>query len=105
MPRRKRPRWVSGYPVMPAFIPEGQPITGEVQLSIEGTEAIRLSDFEGLQQEAAAQIMGVSRQTYGRILGEARHIISQAIVTNKRLVIGGGAYEVRRRRRHRGGNQ
>ncbi len=108
MPRPKRPRCVSGYPTVTAFVPEGRPLSGEVELSLEGIEAIRLSDFDGLHQEAAAQIMGVSRQTYGRILGEARHVISQAIVTGKRLVIRGGTYEVRQHRgrygrRRRGG--
>ena len=68
-------------------------------------EAIRLSDFEGLDQEAAANLMEVSRQTYGRILAHARSIVSEALVTGKALRIEGGDYEFRGRgrRRHRGG--
>ena len=105
MPRPKKPRFVSGYPTINAFVPEGVFQTGEVFLSVEGFEAIRLSDFERLDQETAAQIMEVSRQTYGRILGEARTIISEALVTGKALRIEGGTYEMRgarRRRRRRG---
>ena len=72
MPRPRKPRFVSGYPTLTAFIPEGVPVTGELVLSVEELEAIRLSDFEGLDQEAAANLVEVSRQTYGRILARAR---------------------------------
>ncbi len=107
MPRPKKPRFVSGYPTLTAFIPEGVPISGEVLLSVEELEAIRLSDFEGLDQEAAANLMEVSRQTYGRILARARQSISEALITGKALKIEGGDYEFRgmRRRRRRGGGR
>jgi predicted DNA-binding protein (UPF0251 family) len=59
------------------------PVTGEVFLSVEELEAIRLTDFEHLDQETAANMMEVSRQTYGRILSNARGIIGEAIVTGK----------------------
>jgi predicted DNA-binding protein (UPF0251 family) len=107
MPRPRKPRFVSGYPTLTAFIPEGVPITGEVFLSVEELEAIRLSDFESLDQESAANLMEVSRQTYGRILAHARSIISEALVTGKALKIEGGDYEFRGigGRRHRGGGR
>lgn len=102
MSRPKKPRFVSGYPTISAFVPKGMPQTGEVVLSVEGLETLRLSDFERLDQETAAQIMAVSRQTYGRILGEARATVSEALVTGKALKIEGGTYEMRGpRRRHR----
>jgi predicted DNA-binding protein (UPF0251 family) len=70
-------------------------------------EAIRLTDFEGLDQETAADMMEVSRQTYGRILARARNIVGEALVTGKALKIGGGTYELRGmgRRRRRGGGR
>jgi len=107
MPRPKKPRFVSGYPTPTAFIPEGVPVTGEVFLSVEELEAIRLSDFESLDQESAANLMEVSRQTYGRILASARSIISEALVTGKALKIEGGDYEFRGMggRRHRFGGR
>jgi predicted DNA-binding protein (UPF0251 family) len=80
------------------------PQTGDVVLSVEGLEALRLSDFERLDQETAAKIMEISRQTYGRILGEARSTVSEALVTSKALRIEGGTYQMRgmgRRRRKR----
>ena len=106
MPRPKKPRFVSGYPTLTAFVPEGVPIAGEVYLSIEELEAVRLSDFEGLDQESAANLMEVSRQTYGRILARARRIVAETLVTGKALRIEGGDYELRgmgRRHRRRGG--
>jgi uncharacterized protein len=104
VPRPKKLRFVSGYPTLTAFVPEGVPVTGQVFLSVEELEAVRLSDFEGLDQEAAANLMEVSRQTYGRILAHARSVISEALVTGKALRVEGGDYEFRgmRRRRRRG---
>jgi predicted DNA-binding protein (UPF0251 family) len=80
------------------------PVAGEVFLSIEELETIRLSDFEGLDQEAAANLMTVSRQTYGRILASARRKIGEALITGKALKVEGGTYEIRgtQRRRRRG---
>jgi len=108
MPRQKKPRFISGYPSINAFVPKGMVETGKVILTLEGLETLRLTDFEGLDQETAAGIMQVSRQTYGRILGEARHIVSEALVTGKALVVEGGTYEMRgrqRRCRRRGGRR
>ncbi|MGD9137689.1 MAG: DUF134 domain-containing protein [Desulfobacterales bacterium] len=107
MPRPKKTRLVSAYPTLTAFIPKGVAVSGEVLLSVEELEAVRLSDFEGLDQEAAANLMEVSRQTYGRILARARHHISEALITGKALRIEGGDYEFRGkgRRRRRGGGR
>jgi predicted DNA-binding protein (UPF0251 family) len=84
------------------------PITGEVFMSLEELEAIRLSDFEHLDQETAANMMEVSRHTYGRILANARSIVAEALITGKALKIEGGTYEFRgmgRGRRRRGGRR
>ena len=108
MPRPKKPRFVSGYPAIAAFVPQGVPVTGELFLSVEELEAVRLSDFEGLDQEAAANMMEVSRHTYGRILTSARSLVAEALVTGKSLKIEGGTYEFRgkgRGRRRRGGRR
>lgn len=106
MPRPKKTRFVSGYPAIAAFIPQGMGTNGDVFMSIEELEAIRLSDFEHLDQEAAASMMKVSRHTYGRILTAARSIVAEALVTGKALKIEGGTFEFRgrgRRHRRRGG--
>ena len=105
MPRPKKPRYVTAPPLMSRYGPVDGPSTGEISLSVEEFEAIRLSDFEGLDQERAAEMMEVSRQTYGRILNRARNILGEAVVTGKTLIIGGGHYTLGggRRRRFRGG--
>ncbi len=106
MTRPKKLRFVSDYPAIAAFVPQGAPITGEMTLTVEELEAIRLSDFECLDQETAAHLMQVSRQTYGRILTRARGIVSKSLVTGKTLKIAGGNYAMRgrgRRRRQRRG--
>jgi predicted DNA-binding protein (UPF0251 family) len=111
MPRPKKPRFVSSYPAIAAFVPHGIAVSGEVFMSVEELEAIRLSDFEHLDQETAARMMQVSRHTYGRILNTARSIVADALVTGRALKIEGGTYEFRgmgrgrrRRGRHRHGD-
>ena len=108
MPRPKKTRFVSGYPAIAAFVPRGMAVSGEVLLTLEELEAIRLSDFEHLDQEQAADMMGVSRHTFGRILADARGVVAEALVTGKAMRIQGGTYEFRgmgRRRRRRGGRR
>lgn len=62
-----------------------------VELTLDGLEAIRLVDREGLYQEAAAEAMGVSRATLARVLTRARRAVAEALVQQQALVIGGGA--------------
>lgn len=62
----------------------------EVLLGFDEAEALRLADLEGLYQEAAARSMGVSRQTFGRIIETARRKIADALLNGKALRIDGG---------------
>ena len=110
MPRPPKPRFVQTRPLVDAFLPDPLSPWGseEVVLSVKGLEAIRLNDFEGLDQERAARRMNVSRQTFGRILAEARRTVAEALVMGKVLRIGGGHFIMpprgrRRRRRSWGG--
>jgi hypothetical protein len=57
-------------------------------LALDGLEALRLADLEGLYQEAAAEHMGVSRPTFARILARARSAVAEALVEGKVLLIG-----------------
>ena len=109
MPRPRKPRFVNSRPLVDTFSPNRFPSWGreEITLCIEGLEALRLSDYEGLDQEEAAKRMNVSRQTFGRILNEARGIVAEALVMGKVLLIEGGHFEMPprgrgRRRRGRG---
>ena len=74
----------------------------EVLLSLDEFEALRLADLEGLYQEAAAEWLGVSRQTFGNILKSAHAKVSDCLVNAKKLKIEGGVVEcVGRRPRKR----
>jgi predicted DNA-binding protein (UPF0251 family) len=73
-----------------------------VALSLAELEAIRLVDRERLSQADAAAGMGVSRQTFGRVLAAARTKVAEALVLGKALRIEGAAcdfVQLRRRRR------
>ena len=59
-------------------------------LRIDQLEALRLADVEGLYQEAAAERMGVSRQTFARILSRARSTVARALLEERLLLIGDG---------------
>jgi predicted DNA-binding protein (UPF0251 family) len=71
------------------FKPRGIPLfeLEEVSLHMDEVEALRLADLEGLYHEDAAQKMGVSRATFGRILGVARRKVAEALLKGKALKI------------------
>jgi predicted DNA-binding protein (UPF0251 family) len=61
---------------------------------MDGLEALRLADYKGLSHETAAEHMGVSRQTFGRILSEAHYQIARALTMGHALRIHGGHYTI-----------
>ena len=77
------------------FKPLRQPMSGleRIRLSLDGLEALRLADLEGLYHEEAAQRMGVSRATFSRVLTTARAALANALVNGKELQIDGGKVE------------
>jgi len=129
MPRPRINRRVCQQPVAVFYKPHGialDRLKGLI-LTVEGLEALRLADAEGLEHQHAAEIMGISRPTFSRLLSEARRTLATAVtngwairieggssVTNGWAIrIEGGSYEIApqheidytRRRRHRGGRQ
>ncbi|HUW70047.1 MAG TPA: NifB/NifX family molybdenum-iron cluster-binding protein [bacterium] len=92
MPRPLNARRIRGGMATGLFKPAGIPgrELEEIVLGLDGAEAIRLADLEGLYQEAAARQMGVSRQTFGRILEDAHRIVADAIINRKMLRLEGG---------------
>ncbi len=95
--RPKKVRMVTENPSYEMFGPCGDDSNGEITMSVEEYEAIRLSDYQQMNQEDAAAEVGVSRHTFGRILGGARRLVAEALVTGKTLKIEGGHFRVRRR--------
>jgi len=97
MARPKKCRQVARLPRSLYFKPRGIPLREltEVYLPIEGAEALRLVDIDGLDHKAAARRMGVSRHTLGRILAQARRVVAQAITEGMAICIEGGDFKVK----------
>lgn len=96
MPRPRKCRLVGEIPKALYFKPQGVPLSllREVVLPVEGLEALRLIEVQGLEQDAAALLMGVSRPTFSRVLAQARQTVGQALVNGWALRIEGGDYEL-----------
>ena len=94
MPRPRRFRRIMFGPNVDYFKPRGINLSllESVDLKLEELEAIRLKDFEDMDQTDAAKKMNVSQPTFHRILGAARKKIAEALVKGKAIKIHGGAY-------------
>jgi len=77
---------------MQGFKPFGIPrrLLSSVSLQFDEYEAIRLLDYEGMNQDQAAGQMNVSRPTLTRIYEKGRKTIAQALVEGKMITIEGG---------------
>lgn len=97
MPRPVCCKRVGFMPGTRYFKPAGIPMhmLGEIVLSLDELEAVRLADYEGLYQEQAAEKMHISRPTFGRIIESAHKKIASALVHGKALRIEGGNIEMR----------
>ncbi|MFH1068804.1 MAG: DUF134 domain-containing protein, partial [Candidatus Glassbacteria bacterium] len=89
-------RRIQEMPDVRIFKPAGIPFSSRenITLGLDELEALRLADMEGLYQEKAASLMNVSRQTFGRIVTEARRKVAEAIIEGKMLIIEGGNFEM-----------
>jgi len=96
MPRPQCPRRVQGRPGALLFKPAGIPIRllEEIVLTLDEFEALRLADLEGLYQETAAERMGISRATFGRIVESARRKVAQTLVGGRVLRVEGGPVRI-----------
>ena len=102
--RRGRPRcqrWISQVPTTnyfnPNSVPMWPPAVGPpemVNVKIEELEAMRLVDFDGLEQEDAAREMGISRKTLWRDLKSGRKKVLDALINGKAIEIKGGSYTI-----------
>ncbi len=96
MPRPRRFRRVRFQPNVTYFKPAGVEVKNlkESIVTVDELEAIRLKDFEGLQQEEAAKKMNISQPTFHRLLLSARKKIADVLVNGKALRIEGGVYKM-----------
>jgi len=82
MPRPLCPRRIEHCPPSYYFKPAGIPLckVEEIALAADELEAMRLADCEGLYNQDAAKCMGVSRQTFDRIIHRAHQKTAKALV-------------------------
>jgi uncharacterized protein len=93
MPRPPKTRSIQGSPRTTYFKPRGVPaqMLETVVLGLDELEAMLLADLDGLYQQEAAERMGISRPTFGRLVAEARGKVADALFHGKALVLEGGA--------------
>lgn len=92
MPRPKKDKIVSSPPLFSCFKPVGvrRDQLGDTRLELGEYEAIRLSDYEGLDHAQAAAEMGISRSTFSRLVETARRKVAAFLVDGRMLQIEGG---------------
>ncbi len=93
--RPKKYRIVKVDPKISQFSPRGRPgRPDEVGLKMDEFEALRLADYQGLNQKEAAKSMRISQQTFSRTLRRARNLIAKGITTGSAIRIQGGHYVI-----------
>jgi predicted DNA-binding protein (UPF0251 family) len=84
IPRGRNPRTIRCDPTYTYFKPRGIPLSeveGEVTISLEELEALRLTALEGLSQQEAGVQMSVSQSTISRHLDEVHQKVAKALVS------------------------
>ena len=90
-------RTVRNDPKTKQFSPRGRVgRPGYKALKIEEIEAIRMADYIGLNQRESAKFMGVSQQTFSRVLRNARKCLAEALINGDIIKIQGGHFKVER---------
>lgn len=87
MPRRRRLRKVVAPPNFKGYKPYGSNGNSKefTELLYEEYEAIKLADYDLMNHQEAAVLMGVSRPTFARIYESARRKIANALVETKEI--------------------
>ena len=83
MPRPRSSRKIRCDPTHLFFKPRGIPlqdITGEVEITLEELEAMRLYDLEGEPQTIVGEKMGISQSSVSRHLEKAHKKVAKALV-------------------------
>lgn len=92
MPRPRRTRRIYGPPRHTHFKPAGVPrrMLDTITLTVDEYEALRLADYEGLDQQPASDRMNISRPTFSRLIDGARRKLAAILIEGKELRIAGG---------------
>lgn len=95
MPRPQKCRKVCRLPDTMGFLPvnDAKPC-GEIVLSVDEYEAVRLIDLEGFSQEECGEYMTIARTTVQQIYNNARQKLARMLVEGLPLKIEGGNYRL-----------
>jgi uncharacterized protein len=87
MPRPQKMRRIYGDFEADYFKPRGRRMSEleEIDLEADELEALRLADLEDRYQNDAAELMGVSRQTFGNIIKRAHQKVADALINGKAI--------------------
>jgi predicted DNA-binding protein (UPF0251 family) len=91
MPRKQKQRKIFLPPRIKGYQAIGLENPETIELNLDELEAIKLLDYENLNQQDVATNMNVSRPTLTRIYNRARKKIAKAIVEGKSITFGGGS--------------
>jgi uncharacterized protein len=93
MPRPCCTRTIGFQPSTVLYKPAGVParMLDFVVLTLDEMETLRLADMLGMYQADAAERMGISRSTFGRIVEEARRKLAHALINGMAIRIEGGS--------------
>ena len=75
-------------PMVERMIPEPQGSDVPIHIDRAELEALKLVDLDGMYQEQAGRVMGVSRGTIWRLLVSARKKVISALFEGRPLVVG-----------------
>ena len=92
MPRPCKRRRICRMPTAFRFGPIGTDGGGEIALTLDEYETLRLIDLLGYTQEECAAQMGVARTTVQAVCTAARRKVADALVNGRQLDIRGGHY-------------
>lgn len=90
MPRKQKQRKVFLPPRFEGYKAIGKSHEVSVELNLDELEAIKLLDYENLNQNDVASLMNISRPTLTRIYERARKKIATAIAEGKNISFKGG---------------
>jgi len=78
---------IEALPEIEELVPKPLGSEEKVILTIAEYEAMRLVDFEGLNQDKAGELMNISRGTIWRLLKSGRIKLLTTLLEGKRLVV------------------
>lgn len=93
--RPVKARIIRKEPSTKQFSPRGRiGRPGYRELKFEEIESIRLTDYMGLDQRESARYMGVSQQTFSRVLRNARKAVAEALINGEIIKVQGGDFKI-----------